>query len=242
MKQHTIHSSNTGDILYGGLFDNMSLCLENAIIDRADLDYACLKNANLINANLDELDATSVDFSGANLMGANISDAKLKNANFKNTNLRGTCLAFSTLENIDFTGSLFGGTDISGSTIIRCRYDTISALSQNFIDTEKLYNCLYIEVNKAVNRFSQPPVYITGLDLPVALFDTQMKIGYLSKPYSEWVILSNDNGLRIPGADSLIHSFFHKHQTALTNLARNRFQCQNHMLWEKKSHTIEQIS
>lgn len=228
MKTYSIKNWNTGQILHKGKYWSISDCIEDALAKNINLDFADLRNMNLMNANLDGLYGHNINFSGSNLMGANLSDASLHTACFKNTNLQAVCFAESTLERCDFTGSLFGSTDLAGCNVTHCRFDTLSALSQNFIDTQNIYKCLYFHGKNEDCVFSSPPVFIKGLELPIILFDTHMKLGPSLKSYPEWILHMNMPDPQNSDLSCYTHQFFKNYAATLMLLAeQNGYQSFN---------------
>ncbi|MCB9990985.1 MAG: pentapeptide repeat-containing protein [Rhodospirillales bacterium] len=221
MPQLEIKNHKTGEIIYTGHFTSAKACLEQAVADRVCLDYADLRHANLCNAGLDDVVMRYARLDHANLTGANLSEAHLQGTRFSGTVLHGACLCVSDLRQCDFTGSLFGGTDIAGCTISGTNFSTLSAFSLNFIDTAELNGCIYHSSTGVSCAFSQPPLLLQGLPLPVVFMDRHLKIGTCVKTYEDWSRCTNDNIPADRPDSSHIYTFFRKYQDLLQQLRRN---------------------
>jgi uncharacterized protein YjbI with pentapeptide repeats len=186
MKTQKIISSHNGRTLYEGSFESFKHCLEQGVIDRANLAGANLKNYNLSNACLDDGLLTGADFSGCNLTGANLSEARLRGALFCGADLYNTCLAYADVKSCDFTDAMFGATDITGADISNALFSTLSCFTLDFPSAASLQNCRF--TNDAGQEFfwSRPPVVIRGLGLKPVIFTDQCWMhGTAIMPYPE---------------------------------------------------------
>lgn len=221
METYIIRNWQNDNIIYQGGFETIGDCLEDAILKTVPLHYANLRGLNLTNANLDEIKGEYIDFSSSNLMGANISDARLTAANFSNTNLPAACFAQSHLEHCDFTGAICGNTEFAGAVMKHCFFDTLSALSQNFIDMQTIKDCIFAEDTMTSCRFNSAPIAVKGLQLPVILFDDHMKLGSHLKLYSDWTDLLINPMNERRELSSLTYQLLTKYAASLFMLAEH---------------------
>jgi hypothetical protein len=178
MRAISIKEVGSGQILYHGRFRDLKACVEAAIADGASLKNADLRHANLAHAALDDGELQGARLDNANLCGANISEAALEGAILTNAALQNACFSFADLRQCDFTGGLFGATDITGARMDGARFSTLSSFTLNFRDTASMDDCLFFnETSRESCRFSRPPIAITGLAWPVALLDSHVQVG-----------------------------------------------------------------
>lgn len=181
----TIKTHDTAETLYQGMFSCVREALESAIQENVDLSNADLQGANLTNASLDNAKLRGARFNHANLQGANLSEALLDGANFSNAALTNVCFCFSSLRRALFEGADFGGTDMAGATLDGSIFSTLSALTLDFKATNGLTDCCWKQETGVLCRFSSPPLVVTGLDYPLAVFDDHIKIGSLVMVHDE---------------------------------------------------------
>ncbi len=207
-----IKNHRTGETIFEGAFDSAKACIEQAVRENTCLDYADLRYANLANAALDDIVMRHALLDNTNLTGANLSEAKLDGTSFTSATLYGACLCVSSLRSCHFEGASFGASDISGSDVSECRFSTLSALRLNFIDAEKIENCQFTDGSGQTCPFSLPPLYVSGLAMPVVFMDEHLKIGTIVKSYQDWLAQTNDNTPESHLPIGHIYSFFKKHQ------------------------------
>lgn len=208
----TITNIKNGATLYEGDFASVKECIEDAVLNNASLAYADLRYKNLSHANLDDAMLEHADFTGSNLIGANLSEAALNHASFRNCSLESACLSFSSLNSANFIGSRFGGTYIEGANIDNARFSEQSCFHLDFITTNSMRNCLYIDHIGAEYEFSTPPVLLHGLPKYIVLIGRYIKIDHQ--------IMSTDQGLKI--SDPLL--LRHRHLIASLIESRNPAQ------------------
>lgn len=180
MQDISIRHIRNGQILFNASCPDLRTCVETAIARGINLSYADLRYANLTNAQMDGAILDHADLGEANLTGANISEAQLKHTCFRNAQLQGVIFCESLLFCTDLRGAQCGGTDISAAQLIRCQFDTLSALDLNFRDSDLIKNCTFTNSDQTLYRFSKPPVVIKGLDYLMGCFDHYMMIGPVS--------------------------------------------------------------
>ncbi len=171
MKKITINHFRTKQTLFEGRFKSLRHAVEAAVEDKISLAFADLRRANLVNAEIDGAILDSAQLENANLLGANISEASLHRTNFKNAHMHSTVLCESIVDAANFEGALFGGTDIAGSRIKRCLFDTLSAFSLNFRDADDVSLNGFMAAHEQLCEFSRPPLILNGLAYPVACLD-----------------------------------------------------------------------
>ena len=211
----------TGEILARGAGDIRAV-LEAAITDGIILDGADLRGANLSCAALDGARLRHVNLADANLTGANLSEAWLEECNLRGAVMHGACLCESTVMRCDFTGVLFGGTDLAGAKIVNCAFSTLSALQLDFVSCAGIEDCLFHdEATGAAALFAQPPIHISGLELPVTIMDSHVRIGTQMIARSVWMAIANDNwpGTRGQRPDGRIYNFVRRHAALLRAVA-----------------------
>ncbi|MEM7618742.1 MAG: pentapeptide repeat-containing protein [Pseudomonadota bacterium] len=176
MSVQTITSKNNNDILFEGVFESFTACMEAAICENVDLSHADLRHKNLALANLDDARIKYADFTGSNLNGANLSEADLSGSIFSNANLYNTCFAYSDLQHCHFAYSNFGATDIAASTLSFSIFSGLSCFSLNFFDAKAMQDCIFNGPNGETMRTSEPPIVIKGLkSTPIILMSKQIK-------------------------------------------------------------------
>jgi hypothetical protein len=163
MPKQSIHSVQNGSMLFEGIFDSFTTCLEQAVTERVNLSGADFRNRNLSNACLDDGQFAAADFSGANLTGANLSEAILRGACLENTDLYNTCLAYADLRDTRLDHAGFGATDITGADITRARFAALSCFSLDFASAAAMNECVYIADTGFEFSFSAPPLVVRGL-------------------------------------------------------------------------------
>lgn len=174
MPHITIKHKHSGTVLAAGNCRDVRALAEQAIAMGLSLRGADLRMADLGRAMLDGADLREACLDGANLISANLSEARLCGASIRDAALQDGCLCFAELRGCDFSGSLFGATDIAGAVLDRCHFTTLSAFTLNFRDAESLGEC---SAGDDPVPFSRPPVVISGLVFPVILLDRHIRIG-----------------------------------------------------------------
>lgn len=222
MRNITIAQRRTGLILAEGMYADIRAALEEAVTQGVCLQGADLRGANLANAMLDGAVLRGADLAGANLMGANLSEAALIDCDLCNTTLYGAVFCESALQNCNFSGALCGGTDLAAVLMERCLFSSLSAVTMNFRDCEQIRNCAFHdEAGGQIALFSRPPIYIGGLDQPVIVFDSHVRVGSCMIARSLWMAIANDNWP--PGEkehiDSVILNFVKRHSFLLEAVA-----------------------
>lgn len=177
MKTITIKNWRTGQTLYTGKATTMKRVVEKALAEGISLAYADLRHANLMN-DMDGAILDDAQLDQANLIGANLAEASFKRTSLTNTQLHNAILCDALLDSADFTGALFGGTDISRATITHCRFDTLSTLDLNFRDARQIDTNIFTSSNGHLCRFSQPPLALKGLPFPLTFFDKAALVGH----------------------------------------------------------------
>lgn len=178
MPQIAIKHHRTKTVLHAGHFSGLRAAVEDAVRTHVRLDGADLRHANLALAGLDGAALSGARLDGANLTGANLSESVLSGTSLAGTTLHGACLCFSDLENCDFCGALFGGTDIAGTRLDRSRFAGLSTFSLNFIDADSLKDCLYLDTDGQKHLFSHPPLVVLGLPQPLILTERHIQVGH----------------------------------------------------------------
>lgn len=207
----------TGDIITHGPGDVRAV-LEAAIAAGVILDGADLRGANLSCAALDGARLRHVNMADANLTGANLSEAWLEECHMRGVVMHGVCLCESTVMRSDFSGVLFGGTDVAGARFVDCAFSTVSALQLDFAACTAIENCLFHdEATGAAALFAQAPVHISGLELPVTIMDSHVRIGTQMVPRSVWLAIANDNwpGARGQRPNGVVYQFVRRHAALL---------------------------
>lgn len=182
MKTVTIKHLKTGQSLYEGRFTNIRQAAEAAVSEGVSLAFADLRYANLMNAQLDGAILDDAWLDEANLIGANLSEASLRRTSLQNVQLHNAVLCEAMLDSVNGKGALFGGTDICGSQIIRCEFDTLSALDLDFRDASHIQMNSFASINEHICEFSRPPVVIKGLPFQIACFDRHLMIEHHALP------------------------------------------------------------
>lgn len=177
MTQITINHIKTGAPLFGGTFETVKDCLEEAVEKGLSLSGADLRFQNLGHANLDDAHLDHADFTGSNLIGANLSEARLNHAKFIGCSLESACLAFSTLDHADFSDCRFGGTYIDGAKLDGALFSTPSCFHLEFIGCESMRGCRYRDEFHSECAFSNPPLLLHGLRQSIAVLGSQVIIG-----------------------------------------------------------------
>lgn len=207
----------TGDIITRGAGDVRAV-LEDAIARGAVLDGADLRGANLSCAALDGARLRHVNMADANLTGANLSEAQLEECHMRGVVMHGACLCESALTRCDISGAVFGGTDVAGARFVNCAFSTLSALQMDFVSCAAIEDCLFHdEVTGVAALFAEPPVHVTGLEMPVTIMDTHVRIGTQMIARSVWMAMANDNwpGARGQRPDGRIYHFVRRHAALL---------------------------
>src|SRR5512133_612610 len=88
MMRFEIKSYITGSILFSLETENIKLCVEAAVKQRADLQGADLQGADLQGADLQGADLQGADLRGADLRGADLRGAYLQGADLRGADLR----------------------------------------------------------------------------------------------------------------------------------------------------------
>lgn len=176
MKKITINHFRTKQTLFEGSFKSLRHAVEAAIEDKISLAFADLRHANLTNAEMDGAILDSAQLENANLLGANISEASLHRTCFKNAHMHSVVLCESIMDAANFEGALFGGTDITGSKIKRCLFDTLSTFNLNFRDANYATMNGFMAAHEQLCEFSRPPLVLNGLAYPVACLDHALLI------------------------------------------------------------------
>jgi hypothetical protein len=221
----TIKHRATGIMLFQGDYADQRAAIEDAVSTGASLDGADLRGANLCNAMLDGAQWRHVSLHGANLTGANLSEALIDHCDMRNTTLFGTCFCESTVQDTDLSGALCGGTDIAAARLERVLFSTLSALQMNFRDTAVIEACAFHdEAAGQTALFARPPVYVGGLDQPVIVLDSHVRIGPHMIPRRVWLSIANDNwpGPATERPDSLVYNFVRRHARLLEAVAGTR--------------------
>lgn len=178
MLNYNITNLKSGKTIFSGQYQSLNNCIEDAITKQIDLSYADFKYKNLSAGNFDSAHMPNADFTGANLSGANLSEANLKGSIFNQTDLYNTCFCYSDLSHCDFVNSNFGATDIGGANISYSIFSNLSCLELDFMSSENMKGCTYINTNKERCSMNYHPVIIKGIfTSPIIIFDTTIKIG-----------------------------------------------------------------
>lgn len=224
----TIKQRHTGIILHSGPYPDLRAALEDAATLGIPLNGPDLRNANLGNAALDGIIMKQADLRGANLTGANLSEARFTDCAFVNTVLYGAFFCESILVNCDFSGALCGGTDLAAAQLERNMFSTLSALQMNYNDCRMLRDCAFLdESSRQVALFSRPPVYISGLNQPVIIFDSHVRIGAQIIDRALWIALANDNlppDERSAAGTAPLRGFIRRHACLLDAIAGRRYE------------------
>lgn len=173
----TIRHKENDTILYKGEHRHIRHCAETAVAKGVALCGADLRHLNLSHANLDDAELTGADFTGSNLTGANLSEARLDETNFTHCSLEAACLAYSSLAGGDFTHARFGGTYIDGAIIDRAIFTGGSCFHLDFIATESMRGCRYLNEDDSEIEFSTPPLMLHGLSKPCVVIGNHIRIG-----------------------------------------------------------------
>lgn len=222
MKNITITQRKTGLILMEGVFADKRAAIEEAVTRGVSLQGADLRGMNLANAMLDGAVLRGADLAGANLMGANLSEAAIEDCDLRDTTLYGAVFCDSDVRNCNFSGALCGGTDVAAARVERCLFSSLSAVTMNFRDCDRVMDCAFHdEMAGQTALFSKAPVYIGGLDQPVIVFDTHIRIGGHMIARSVWTAIANDNwpGKRLENVDSIVLNFVRRHSCLMSAVA-----------------------
>lgn len=207
----------TGDVLARGAGD-MRAVLEAAIVEGIILDGADLRGANLSCAALDGARLRHVNMADANLTGANLSEAWLEECNMRGAVMHGVCLCESAIMRCDLSAAVFGGTDLAGVRLVNCAFSSLSALQMDFTVCGAIQDCLFHDEQTGASAlFAQPPIHISGLELPVTFLDTHVRIGTQMIARSVWMAIANDNwpGPHGQRPDGRIYHFVRRHAALL---------------------------
>lgn len=211
----------TGTVIARGNGDVRAV-LERAVADGIILDGADLRGANLSCAMLDGARLRHVCLADANLTGANLSEAVIEECDMRGAVLHGTCLCETRVTRTDLSAALCGGTDIAGATLAQCAFSSLSALQMDFTSCAAIDECLFHdEATGAAALFSRAPIHVTGLELPVTIMDTHVRIGTQLVPRSVWLAIANDNwpGGRGQRPDGRIYHFLRRHAELMRAVA-----------------------
>lgn len=216
----------TGAILMRGAYASVAAAVEDAITGNVSLDGADLRGANLAHAMLDGIRLRYANLRGANLTGANVSEVTLESCDLRDVTLYGACLCESVLSGCDFSGAQCGGTDIAGGWLRNGLFSTLSAMQMNFRDCALIADCaLRDERSGQIALFSAPPVYVQGLEQPVIITESHVRIGAHTIPRSLWSAIANDNGPAWIAGNRPDHSIFHfvrRHAALLDSMTGKR--------------------
>lgn len=161
--------------LFEGEYRSTRECVEAALRQGIGLNGASFANLDLSEVNLDGCRLREVDFSGTNLSGANISEAELIQCDFTNASLFNVCFAYSDLSGSIFSYAGLGGADISASILNDCHFAGASSLTLPFHLCANQKGAVF-EILSRHCEISFPPLVISGLGNPVALFDNSALI------------------------------------------------------------------
>jgi hypothetical protein len=221
MQNYKVLSWKTKTTLFEGHYLNFKRCLQDAIEKEVCLKYADLTGANLSNTDLDCSNFYYVKFDNVNLQGANLTECHFEQCSFVNANLQAVCLAYSTITSCDFTGAIMHGCDIAGTALSKSIFSTRSACQLNFIDTERLSNCLYRHQDETLCSFSRPPIHIQGLELPFTIFDDCLLAGNTQLHPSD-IESANDNITPNRALSGTLYNFIVKHHEMFTLMYKSR--------------------
>ncbi len=167
MRNKTIKDRNSGKIIAQIDLNNPENVI-NSIKSKNNLDFRYM---DLKKVNLDDTKFTNTDFSYSNFTGANISEAIFINCDFSFADLLDTCMCYSIFINCNFKETRFGATDISMAEFNNCIFTGYHSFSLNFADCKKITNCRYISECNQICPINSPPIFISGLNQPIAIMD-----------------------------------------------------------------------
>lgn len=215
--QTIIRHRATGTTIVTGT-GSVRTVLEQAVADGVVLDGADLRGANLACAMLDGARLRHLCLADANLTGANLSEALIEECDMRGAVLHGACLCESRVERSDLSAALCGGTDIAGAAIIRCAFSSLSALLMDFVSCARIEDCLFHdEATGTAALFTRAPIHVSGLEQPVTILDTHVRVGGHLIPRSVWLSIANDNWPGKPGQrpDGAVYQFVRRHAALL---------------------------
>lgn len=164
------------NLLFSGDYRTLRECVEDALRDGVNLDGIDLSRSDLSEINLDGVRIAGANFAHVNLTGANVSEASLQDCDFTGAALFNACFCHSDLSGSNFSDALCGGTDLAGTRLTRCIFSGRPALGMNFSDSSDMQAARYRTPWKDC-PMTMPPLIVSGLPLPVALFDHDVLVG-----------------------------------------------------------------
>lgn len=177
----------SGHVIYKSNRTHHRAAVEDAVMDGVSLHHADLSGLDLSHGDFDGGNFRHVNFDGSNMTGTNLSECRMTGASFKNVALHGACMAQSHLIDCDFSGVLFGGTDIFGTVIRGCRFDTQSALELHFHDCDIFEKNMFVDVSGLPCPINRPPVTILGGPSIMAITTTHVIMGNKAMTIAEWM-------------------------------------------------------
>lgn len=185
-----IRNHSSQKIICAAEFPSMIEYIEKLSAEKFDLSGADLTRQNLSNANLDGILLRGARLRGANLCGANLSEADLSGSDLRDTILCNTCLCETNLTDCDFSGALFGATQIAHASLSGATFSTLSALDLDFQTTKHMKECRFVQPDGTALPFSTPPLVLKGvLHTPFFILGRIVKIGPLAAPLEKTIPL-----------------------------------------------------
>ena len=162
---------------------------------------ACVKAA--IKAGYD-LRGSNLSYS--DLRGSNLSDSLLRGSDLRGSNLKGSILRGSDLNYSNLRGSNLSYSDLRGSNL------SYSDLSYSDLRGSKLSGSILSCSNGKRIKIKKTPLQILGLQWPVIIFDSHMKIGCEFHSIKEWDKFNNDS-INYMGSNAL--EFWKQNKSAI---------------------------
>ena len=170
-KKFEIKHRVSSEIMFSLECESFKVCVETAIISRADLFCADLSGANLSGADL-----LGVNLSRANLSGADLSGADLSGVNLSWANLSGVNLSWANLSGADLSGADLSWVNLSWANLLGVNLSWANLSGADLSGADLLgVNLSGAGGKKTTIKYT--PIQISGLRWPIIIFDDDMKIG-----------------------------------------------------------------
>lgn len=176
-------------LLFSSNHTSLKETIEAAINDNTPLDHVDLKDQDLRNINMDGALLRYARFQNADLTGANMSEALLDGSNFSYAHMYNTCVAYSSLQYVDFLETEFGATDLSQSNISDSIFSGPSCHSLTFRHVRTMKGSKYL-YQKKLYDMQRPPTFIRCEAGDIVIFDD-----YILK---EGQMIKKDNAQKSP--------------------------------------------
>lgn len=161
---------------------------------------------NFRNQNMDGTDLSQKIFQGCDFRGVNLSESNLTGTKFENCLLTDACLCESQLINTSFIDCDLTGMDLADSILKQTFFNHEQIAKLTLKNCAKLENVI-LRRSHDMAMFSHAPVNITGLDIPIILFDHDALIGNRIHSFEDWMLAENKAFLSKYSIEDLVLSF-----------------------------------